>query len=280
MWKQKIGMSIGAVPGISGVETVQLLKAAGFDAVSPVWRANEDLGEVVAAAEACGMAVQSLHAPFLKAAKMWSADPETAAPAREELLTVAADCAKYHIPVLVVHAWIGFAYDFDEAALFFDHYDALVQYAQEHGFTVVFENTEGEEFLFALLKRYENNPAVGFCWDSGHEMCYNHSQDLLAKYGDRLVMTHLNDNLGICDFEGKTRAADDLHLLPYDGIADWDDNVRRLKNARPQEYLNFELTTVSKKERHENDVYAQMPPEQYLAEAYKRACRIASRYSK
>ena len=93
-------------------------------------------------------------------------------------------------------------------------------------------------------------------------------------------MTHLNDNLGICDFAGVTRAADDLHLLPYDGIADWEDNVRRLKGSRPQEYLNFELTVASKKDRHENDVYAAMPPEQYLAEAYKRACRIAWQYAK
>jgi len=280
MWKQKIGMSIGPIPGIPSVDMVKMLKAAGFDAVSPAWRADEDLGDVVAAAKECGMAVQSLHAPFLKAATLWSPDPEISAPAVEEIMTVAADCAKHHIPVLVVHAWIGFNYDFDKSALCFDHYDALVRYAGEQGFTVAFENTEGEEFLFALLERYENDPAVGFCWDSGHEMCYNHSQDLLARYGDRLVMTHLNDNLGICDFAGVTRAADDLHLLPYDGIADWEDNVRRLKGSRPQEYLNFELTVASKKDRHENDVYAAMPPEQYLAEAYKRACRIAWQYAK
>ncbi|MBR4887526.1 MAG: sugar phosphate isomerase/epimerase [Clostridia bacterium] len=280
MWKQKIGMSVGPFPEIPSAETVRLIAAAGFDAVSPIWREDEDLGEVLAAAEECGLAVQSLHAPYLQAAAMWSADPEVFAPAVEEMMTVAASCVKYRIPVLVVHPWIGFEYDFDEANLCFDHYDALVRYAEENGFAVAFENTEGEEFLFALLERYKENPAVGFCWDSGHELCYNHSQNLLAKYGNRLLMTHLNDNLGISRFDGVTYWTDDLHLLPFDGIADWEDNVCRLKNAAPQEYLNFELTTHSKPDRHENDVYAALPPEVYLAEAYNRACRIAWQYAK
>ena len=280
MWKQKIGMSVGPFPEISSAETVRLIAAAGFDAVSPIWREDEDLGEVLAAAEECGLAVQSLHAPFAKADAMWSADPEVFAPAVEEMMVVAASCAKYRIPVLVVHTWIGFDYDFDEANLCFDHYDALVRYAEENGFAVAFENTEGEEFLFALLERYKENPAVGFCWDSGHELCYNHSKDLLAKYGDRLMMTHLNDNLGISRFDGTTYWTDDLHLLPFDGIAGWSENVQRLKHAAPQVYLNFELTTASKPDRHENDVYAALPPEVYLAEAYKRACRIAGQYAK
>ena len=98
--------------------------------------------------------------------------------------------------------------------------------------------------------------------------------------GDRLMMTHLNDNLGISRFDGTTYWTDDLHLLPFDGIADWSENVQRLKHAAPQEYLNFELTTASKPDRHENDVYAALPPEVYLAEAYKRACRIAWQYAK
>ena len=31
---------------------------------------------------------------------------------------------------------------------------------------------------------------------------------------------------------GKTFWTDDLHLLPYDGIADWDYNVKRLKRSK------------------------------------------------
>jgi sugar phosphate isomerase/epimerase len=111
-------------------------------------------------------------------------------------------------------------------------------------------------------------------------MCYNHSQDLLAKYGDRLIMTHINDNLGISRFDGKTFWTDDLHLLPFDGIADWDYNIERLKKSQHMDILNFELNINSKPERHENDVYEQMTLEQYFTEAYKRTCKIAYKYSK
>ena len=93
-------------------------------------------------------------------------------------------------------------------------------------------------------------------------------------------MTHLNDNLGISRFDGKIYWTDDLHLLPFDGIGDWDYNIQRLRDARNQSILNFELSIASKPNRHENDVYAQMTLVEYFTEAYKRACKIAYRYSK
>ena len=56
--------------------------------------------------------------------------------------------------------------------------------------------------------------------------------------------------------------------------------IARLRSARKLEYLNFELNIASKPGRHENDLYGKMTLEEYYAEAYKRACRIAFRYSK
>lgn len=130
----------------------------------------------------------------------------------------------------------------------------------------------------AVLTHFKGNDTVGYCWDSGHEMCYNRSRDLLALYGDRLLVTHLNDNLCISRFDGDIFWTDDLHLLPYDGIADWDHNIARLKKSRSLEYLNFEISMMSKPNRHENDAYGKMPEEEYFALAYARACRISHRY--
>lgn len=280
MWKQKLGISIGNHYSIPTTEIIALLKSIGFDAISPDWSTDVDLTETVNAAKAQGLFLQSLHAPFGKSAAMWSNDDAEAAPALEELLQALNICAQFRIPVLVVHTWIGFEYHFDETALNFKNFDQLVAQAKEKQVQIAFENTEGEEYLFALMEHYQNDDTVGFCWDSGHELCYNHSQDLLAKYGDRLIMTHLNDNLGISRFDGNTFWTDDLHLLPYDGIADWDDNILRLKKSRPMEYLNFELAQDSKPNRHDNDIYTQMDYALYFTEAYKRACRIAYRYAK
>lgn len=280
MWNQKIGLSIGNQYAIPTTEVIQMLAQIGFDAISPEWETDADLESIVKTASDCGLLVQSLHAPYKNTDALWNPAPAIFGPAKSSLFSAIKDCCRYGIPVMVMHTWIGFEYTFDKDSLYFGNFDDLVNFAGQNGVRIAFENTEGEEFLFALMERYKDHPWAGFCWDSGHEMCYNHSQDLLALYGDRLLMTHLNDNLGISRFDGKTFWTDDLHLLPFDGIADWDDNIRRLKKSRELEILNFELNLNSKPGRHENDIYRSIPLELYFTEAYKRACKIAHRYAK
>ena len=280
MYKQKIGISIGNAYAVSMDEVLQIIKNTGFDAISPIWKSREALLEIVHTAKNLGLEIQSLHAPFTKAADMWSDKGDICGPVKDELLKNIDFCSECQIQVLVVHVWIGFDYKFEKDSLYYDNFDEIVRYAKEKNVKIAFENTEGEEYLYALMEHFEKDDTVGFCWDSGHEMCYNRSSDLLGKFGDRLIMTHLNDNLGISRFDGKIFWTDDLHLLPFDGIADWNDNVLRLQKSRYMPILNFELGIQSKPNRHENDVYMQMPLELYFAEAYKRACKIAYNYSK
>ena len=279
MWKQKIGISIGNAYAIPTTEVVKLVARTGFEAISPAWKQDIDLTDVIDTARDCGLAIQSIHGPFHGAAALWSEDAAVSGPAIAELLEALEDCRKFRIPVMVMHTWIGFEYSQVPNETGLRNYGILVAKAKEYGVRIAFENTEGEEFLFALMDHFQNDDTVGFCWDSGHEMCYSYGKDLLKLLGHRLIMTHLNDNLGVSRFDGKTYWTDDLHLLPYDGIGDWDVLVQRLQKSRKLEYLNFELNITSKPNRHENDVYAQMPLEQYFAEAYKRACRIAHRYA-
>lgn len=274
MWKQKIGISVSG-NGEKAKLLLPMLKQIGFDAVSPEWCDIDNLRQFTAEANECGLHVQSLHSPYSGAAKMWSADFEErdreAAPVMESL----EGCAICGIKTLVVHCWIGFDYRFDTSGLSYEAYDKLVERANQLGVNIAFENTEGEEYLYELLSRYKSKENVGFCWDSGHEMCYNHSNDLLALYGDRLFMTHINDNLGISRYDGNTFWTDDLHLLPFDGVCDWESAVQRLSGAKKQEYINFELGRSSKPDRHENDRYTKMSDIEYYTDAYVRACKIA-----
>ena len=99
---------------------------------------------------------------------------------------------------------------------------------------------------------------------------------MLAKYGDRLIATHINDNLGISKYDGEIYWTDDLHLLPFDGVADWQNVTERISRCGYDGILTFELIRLSKRERHENDKYMKMPLDEYLAEAYARACRVAT----
>lgn len=277
MWKQKLGMSTLCGLDVPMDEQIRLIKAAGFDAVSPAWTQDDTWKTAVLTAREVGLSLQFLHAPYGGAADMWSADEARGEAALKELLHVLRDCAEYQIPILVVHTYIGFEPSAGPTAQGLERYGRLVQAAGECGVSIAFENTEGEEYLFALMQHFEGNGTVGFCWDSGHEMCYNHSKDLLARLGDRLMVTHLNDNLGISRFDGSIFWTDDLHLLPFDGIADWEDIGRRLKQCPALEILNFELDIRGKPNRHESDIYAAMEPSVYLAECYKRACRVAQK---
>ena len=280
MYKQKIGISTGNDYALPIGEVLKIIKSAGFEAISPAWKNEGELERIVGIAGELGLELQSLHAPFGRAADMWSDDEAVALVAKNELLSVVDSCVKFGIPVMVVHVWKGFDYTFDGESLSFAAFDALVEHAGRCGVKIAFENTEGLEYLLAVMERYEGNPTVGFCWDSGHEMCYNYSEDILGRFADRLYMTHLNDNLGVSRYDGKTYWTDDLHLLPYDGIADWDYNIERLRSARPLPILNLELVIGSKPGRHDNDTYAKMSLEEYFAAAYNRACRIAYRYAK
>lgn len=275
MWKQKLGMSVSNTYSISTADAVRMLAKTGFEAVSFNWSSRPFLGEAVQVAKECGLMLQSLHAPYHHSNKMWNKDEEVYSIALTELLHSLEDCHRWEIPVLVVHAWIGFGDEEGDVPTGLKNFGVLVDRATELGVKIAFENTEGLKYLETLLEHFKDNSLVGFCWDSGHEMCYNGFQDLLERFGDRLFMTHLNDNLGVSRYDGKIFWTDDLHLLPYDGVADWNEIAERLKKAAKIPALNFELKMDSMPDRHENDPYVQMGVEAYFTEAYKRACRVA-----
>lgn len=276
MWGQRLCLNIFGKTEIQPEELLRKYKVAGFDGFFASWSGVNSLNWLAKIAEDEGMLFQSIHAPFVRSADMWKADSGKGDEALEELLLCLEDCRKLRVPIMVVHAYIGFEEkNPDPPQIGLMRFEKLVLEAEKANVKIAFENTEGEEYLDALMRYFAHSPNVGFCWDTGHEMCYNHSRDLLADYGDRLIATHINDNLGISDFDGKTTFIDDLHLLPMDGVADWEDIARRLNACGYEGVLTFELSMWSKPGRHDNDLYRKMGIDEYLAEAYKRACRVA-----
>lgn len=195
--------------------------------------------------------------------------------AAAELIDCLHACAENGVPIMVAHTFIGFN-DHTPNEKGLENFGKVVCEAERLGVKVAFENTEGEEYLAAVMERFKDSPAVGFCWDTGHEMCYNHSKDMLSLYGDKLIATHINDNLGIRDFDGNITWIDDLHLLPFDGTADWQGIADRLNKCGYDGILTFELNRCSKPDRHENDFYRDMSVEKYLTLAFMRACRVAA----
>ena len=274
MWKNKLCLNL-MKNGISELEQISLYRDAGFEGFFVSWRDGVDLMALRQRADELGMLFQSVHAPFTHAADLWR-DSERAEAALGELMRCLEEVAAARVGIMVCHAWIGFDTPDVPNASGVEYYRRLVLRASELGVRIAFENTEGEEFLAALLNAFAEYPSVGFCLDTGHETCYNGDRDLLALYGDRLIATHINDNLGVKDFGGKITFKDDLHLLPFDGVKDWENFAERICRHGYTGELTFEMNLTSKPGRHENDAYAEMPFERYLSEMYKRACRVAT----
>ena len=275
MWKQPLCINLVKGLNIDPIEQLRLIKATGFDGFFAVWREPGQLDPLAEEAQQLGLLFQSIHAPFGKARSMWE-DSENGEIAEQELLACLQDCARLNVPIMVIHGYIGFNIE-PPTEIGVARFGRVIEEAGKVNVKIAIENVEGEEHLALLFKTYGHLPHVGFCWDTGHEMCYNHSQDMLALYGHKLFATHINDNLGISNIDGIIVPTDDLHLLPFDGIGNWDDIAARLDRCGFTGPMTFELSVTSKKGRHDNDLYAQMPPEQYLCLAYARACRVAAK---
>ena len=105
-------------------------------------------------------------------------------------------------------------------------------------------------------------------------MCYNKSVDLIGKYGNQLIATHLNDNMKIT---GKTITwLDDAHMMPFDGLGNWRDIAERLRFAEYQGPLTFELTSKSKPHRATHDRYSTLTFDEFVSRALRKAKKFAS----
>lgn len=256
-------LCLGLVKGLDMDPLAQLrhIKSAGFDGFFALWERPGQLNALAAEAKALGLLFQSVHAPFRKTSTLW--EPGAAGEAAlQELLDCLSDCQRLEIPVMVSHVFMGFEVR-EPNLLGLDRFQKLFAAAKEMGIQIALENVESVPHLQYLLDRCDD-PHVGLCWDSGHAHCYNSGYDLLGLYGHRLLATHLNDNFGVRSADGAICKYDDLHLLPFDGTVDWDAAIRQLRHFDGP--LTFELSFKN---------YMNMPPEQFFALAYKRACRVA-----
>ncbi|MBQ6789434.1 MAG: sugar phosphate isomerase/epimerase [Clostridia bacterium] len=267
----KLALGLSGQYGLSAGKQMELYRDAGFDGIFFSCELGDDISGKVRAAEKYGMVIGSLHAPFMRCDAMWHESDKTEAAVEELIYTVRA-CGEFDVPVAVMHAFIGFdRHEPTKAGI--RNFSRVVEEAERLGVKVAFENTEGEEYLDALMEHFKDSTSVGFCYDTGHGICYTPERDLLRDYGDRLAYVHVNDNLGVCG--DAITWLDDLHLLPYDGACDFDSVAGKLGELGFCDTLSFELSTKSKPGRHENDAYGRMPVEEYLALAYERAARFA-----
>lgn len=261
-------------PGFSDVsfETcVDAIAKAGFDGVFTGWAP----GTVKAHAETIrgrGLYYQSVHSPFKRVHKIWE-DCEEGDAVIDDLIACVAECAEADVPIVIIHPIIGMD-KHTPTDLGIVRFRRLADAAEKLGVMLAFENVEGIEYLEKIIADLGEHPAVGYCWDTGHEMCYNNCMDVPALFGDKLICTHLNDNLGQTDPEVVTWL-DDSHLMPFDGIADWQGIAARLDRAQYEGELTFEMSLHSKPGKNTHDIYKDLDIYAYFAMLHDRAVRFA-----
>ena len=250
-------------------EMLPLIKEAGFDGFFTSWHEGKTK-QIMRLAEENGLLYQSVHAPFGEVDAMWEPG-DKGEYVKEKLISCINECKDAGVPLIVFHAIIGMD-KHSPCDIGLKRFCRVVKRAEKLGINIAFENTEGKEYLDALMSEFKSQ-YVGFCWDTGHEQCYNRGEDMTEYYGERLSCTHLNDNLGMADKSVMTWL-DDAHLMPFDGITDWQTVAERLKKHNYTGEITLELTSRSKPGRNTHDIYSSLSAEEFLETARKRAEKI------
>ena len=273
-----IGFCLQKQYDCSITQVVDFLSESGFSAVSPVFSNELNLDLISNYVQKNNMRIQSLHAPHDGHIHLWNSNDPLSLKFQKNITDCIDGCADFQIPVMVMHGWQGLDYTFPNEPLDFSVFDRIVDYAGIKGVSIAFENLEGEEYLEALMNRYRDCSFVGYCWDSGHDHCYPHKLNFLDKFGNRLIMTHINDNLGLRDTDGTPSAKDDLHFLPFDGNIDWRNNLNRLKKLPKQRILNFEPKKLSASNAQNDLIYDGLSTEEYIRLAGEKCRKLANIY--
>ena len=242
---------------------MEKIAEAGFDGLFTHWEAGYPIEKWAKKIKELGLYYQSLHAPAHDLDAIWlKEENEKGEGILSQLLSCLEDCARFEVPLMVMHVSSSFESPAptDEGAA---RYEKLLTRGDELGVKVAFENLQGEEQLFRCMEM-TGHKSLAFCWDSGHQNCYNFNTDMLGKFGKYLCGVHLNDNVGCTG--GFLTSQDDAHMIPGDGLIDWHEAMKNLKATGYTGPLTFEIKKKNKRGRHTQDRYLPMGPEEFMGE--------------
>lgn len=139
------------------------------------------------------------------------------------------DCKKYNIPIVVMHLTSGYqAPIYNEIGL--GRIQKIVDYADELGIKVAFENLKIKGYLEYVLEHIKNKN-VGICYDAGHAHVHFKDDFPFEKFKNRIFAVHLHDN----------DQTDDLHQIPFDGTINWVTVMEKLKENGYEGPITLEL---------------------------------------
>ena len=218
---RKIGINMHAMHGLTDEEYIRTISELGFNttfssAFEP--KRQEQVANLLAK---CNIEYEALHSPYDHINDMWL-DSEGGERMLAELQNCVDHCVIASAPMMIVHVSSGATPPpiIDVARV---RFEKLVEYAIKHNVKIAFENLRKNAHFAWVMELFANEPMVGFCWDCGHESCHQYDSEIMPIYGERLICTHIHDNCGL-------KEADD-HLLPFDGIIDFNRFAEYIRNC-------------------------------------------------
>lgn len=279
MYKQELGIALSGKNSkyqLTEEEQLDIYKKTGFDGYYVNIQSDFDrVKQIVDYGNKRQLKLYNVHGPYKDATSIWH-DGELGDVVINRWIDYVRLCGDVESPILVLHACAnaGMRTNDEPLQVGIDRVAKLSAVAKKCGVIVAFENVEGPQLLDAIMRNFSLQDGIGFCWDTGHEMCYD-NPDVMALYGKRLVTTHLNDNLGISNPSGDTLWIDDLHFLPFDGVKDWHNVAQKLVENGFQGPLGLEVDKYLVSDRIDSYRYEKMTYEEYYAEAYRSVCKLA-----
>ena len=272
--KRKLAINPECISKTSFEDSLRIISSFGFDGCFICCNQNgSDIAKKAELIDKNSLIFQSVHSPFGEVHTLWE-EGEEGERQTDLLIECLKACDESAVPIMTVHPIIGMERHTPNA-LGIKRFSRLVEAAEKTSVKLAFENVENIEYLDMIFDELGSSDAVKLCWDTGHEMCYNHSIDIPGRYSGKLITTHFDDNFGITDPSNITWH-DDAHLLPFDGVADWKGIMDRIRREGFDDILTFELTRLNKPGRNTHDIYSHLSDEEFIALAYERACKVAA----
>lgn len=220
---------------------LELFAEMGFESVFFAAGTISDFSKIVDFsnfAKICGVEIEAVHAPSWGVGDVWRMDKNSKA-YQEEIENVIRHCNAGKVPMLVMHTALKGDEPITDKGLEF--YEKIGEIAKINGVKIAYENANSVEHLKAVLQHSDS--FHGFCYDFGHKHCYEPDVDMLAWFGDRLLYTHIHDNI--------KALKKDMHLLPFDGDIQWKEEISKLKQMHYQGTWNLELS-ASHSQQYQN----------------------------
>lgn len=210
---RKIGGYLPKHPNTKLHDRLRLFCEAGFEFVAltvPGMLAMDDNAVTPRLAEKYGLEIDNVHLTGAATNQLWRECPE-AQDVLERYCREIRLCAEMGIKTGITHVtWGSHAPVPEITELGVERFKRIAECAEKYDFCLALENSVTSEHLVTVLDAVDS-PHIGFCFDSGHWSCFTPEFDFIERYGHRMVTMHLDDNDGM----------EDIHLLPYDGVADW-----------------------------------------------------------